>query len=447
MRSIWPETVLGVGLVVGSAGLLRGSEPRGTELASLVERLGSPKFSDREEASRAIREIGTDALDQLKQARESGDPEVRARSLRLVEAIEREAALEPSMVRMPKVPADVQAVVRRFGEQTGFPLRTSSDGLLDPEPAGKTGERVTFWQAVDRLGLEPVWTRTDPFRILELPVERPRLRLERPSGSPASTWSDGPFRVSAKEGRSPLQERFGQPADPSHITLDLSVDAEPKLTLSGRPTVTLTEALDSEGNNLLLDGLTQFSPVSEDDLELTTMHMEATLDRQDRQDRKVARLRGVVEMEVDVPSSEPAEVPLDAKAAMKTVDLDGLRVTLMDARIDPVSRSMWLDLLFEPSDWAEMLRNQGFRRRRDVWSVARIRLLERLTVVDDRDNPVPRVRTRALRTSPVGLQVSLYCNPTIDEPLPAKLLITNPLRVPVKLEFDLKDVAVTPVSP
>ncbi len=316
MRRIWSGTAIGIGLALGTTGLLRGSEPgRGPELASLVQRLGSPKFSEREEATEAIREIGSDAVDQLKQARESGDPEVRARSLRLLAAIEREVALSPTMVRLPEVPGQVEAIVGDLDKQTDFLIRTTSSSRLEPKSSAKAGERLTFWQAVERLGLEPNWSRLDPFRILELPVERPHLRLGMPSGAPVSVWNEGPFRVSVKEGQSTLQERFGQPADASHITLDLSLDIEPKLTIAGRPQVTLTEAVDSDGHSLLLDGFTQSSPISEDDLELTSMHVDATLNRLNRQDRSIARLRGVVDMEIEAPTSEPVEIPLDAQGA------------------------------------------------------------------------------------------------------------------------------------
>ncbi len=448
MRSIWPGTVLGVGLVLGSVGLLRGSEPPRPELASLVERLGSPKFSEREEATEAIREIGASAVEQLKQARESGDPEIRARSQRLLEAIEREAALAPSMIRLPRVPADLEAVIHDLDSQTDFPIRTTSDGRLDPEFPVNSGDRVTFWQAVDRLGLEPSWSRIDPFRNLDLPVERPHMRLSLPTGSPASVWNDGPFRVSVKEGRSLLQERFGQPADASHITLDFDVDIEPKLTVAGRPQITLTEAVDSDGNALLLDGLTEFVPLSEDDLELSSFRVEASLNRVHRHNRTIARLRGVVEMEVEVPTSEQVEISLDANGgALRTVDLDGLRVTLLDSRLNPLTRSLWVDLLFEPSDWAEMLQNRGFRGRRSPSNVSRVRLLQRLSLVDDHGNPVPRVETRIPRSSPIGLQVSLEASPTIDDRLPAKLLISSPMRVPVQVEFDFKNVAIKPVLP
>ncbi|HEU5117378.1 MAG TPA: hypothetical protein VFT74_12110, partial [Isosphaeraceae bacterium] len=323
-----------------------------------------------------------------------------------------------------------------------------SDGRIDPKSLVDSGARVTFWQAVDQLGLEPSWSRIDPFRNLDLPVERPHIRLSRPTGALASVWNDGPFRVSVKEGRSLLQERFGQPADPSRLTLDFSVDAEPKLSVVGRPQITLTEAVDSHGNTLLLDGLTQFIPISEDDLELSSFHIEAALNRVDPLARSIARLRGVVDMEVEAPTSEQVEIPLDPKAGvLRTVDLEGLRVTVMDIRLNPLSRSLWVDLLFEPSDWAEMLQNRGFRGRRSASNVSRVRLLQRLSLVDDHGNQVPRVETRIPRSSPIGLQVSLEASPTIDDRLPAKLLISDPLRVPMQLEFDFKNVAIKPGSP
>src|SRR5262249_12509604 len=59
------------------------------EIARLIEKLGSRKFREREEAARALEALGEQALDRLRQAAaKSDDPEVRFRAERLLARLE-----------------------------------------------------------------------------------------------------------------------------------------------------------------------------------------------------------------------------------------------------------------------------------------------------------------------------------------------------------------------
>jgi tetratricopeptide (TPR) repeat protein len=57
------------------------------EIKKLIEQLGSPKFSEREEASQQLQKIGQPTLDALRKAAESKDAEVRRRAKELVRII------------------------------------------------------------------------------------------------------------------------------------------------------------------------------------------------------------------------------------------------------------------------------------------------------------------------------------------------------------------------
>jgi hypothetical protein len=61
--------------------------PEAADIARLVEQLGSPRFEEREAASRALERIGEPALPALRAAVHSRDAEVRRRAARLVETV------------------------------------------------------------------------------------------------------------------------------------------------------------------------------------------------------------------------------------------------------------------------------------------------------------------------------------------------------------------------
>jgi hypothetical protein len=64
------------------------NEPDAAAIAKLVKQLGNPKFTERNEATKALEAIGFPALDALRKAAKDNDIEVRQRAARLVEIIE-----------------------------------------------------------------------------------------------------------------------------------------------------------------------------------------------------------------------------------------------------------------------------------------------------------------------------------------------------------------------
>jgi hypothetical protein len=63
-------------------------KPDAAAIAKWVEQLGSPKFTQRQEATKALEAIGLPALDALRKAARSADAEIAQRATRLVEIIE-----------------------------------------------------------------------------------------------------------------------------------------------------------------------------------------------------------------------------------------------------------------------------------------------------------------------------------------------------------------------
>jgi WD40 repeat protein len=64
------------------------SEPDAVAIARWIERLGSDRFVEREQASQALAKIGEPALEALRQAAKSGDLEVQRRAKKLIQRIE-----------------------------------------------------------------------------------------------------------------------------------------------------------------------------------------------------------------------------------------------------------------------------------------------------------------------------------------------------------------------
>lgn len=128
--------------------------PTAREAAQLVEKLGSQDFVEREAATKRLDELGVLALDELRGACKSEDPEVAERAKDLVRKIERRAssdrALAPAVVELDAKDTPVDDVLAALSKQSGYEVVLG--GLKADELAAKkvtvaTG-KVPFWTAV-----------------------------------------------------------------------------------------------------------------------------------------------------------------------------------------------------------------------------------------------------------------------------------------------------------
>jgi hypothetical protein len=129
-------------------------QPKARETAQLVEKLGAADFAEREAATKRLEELGTLALDELRAACKSEDPEIARRAIDLVRAIERRAvaerALAPTMVELTARAAPLDAVLAALSKQAKYEVVLSGPNVK--ELAAKkitvaTG-KVPFWEAV-----------------------------------------------------------------------------------------------------------------------------------------------------------------------------------------------------------------------------------------------------------------------------------------------------------
>lgn len=158
------RTVLMLGLAICAT---PGRTADEAAIGKLIEQLGSAEFSEREKASTELNRIGTPALEALRKATKSDDPEVRRRAEDLVGVLERQAATEkvlaPKKVRLQLKETPLPDAVATLKKQSGYEVV-----LHDPE--GKLRSRtvtldsgdVTFWEAVDLLCLKAGLVEIEP---------------------------------------------------------------------------------------------------------------------------------------------------------------------------------------------------------------------------------------------------------------------------------------------
>jgi hypothetical protein len=262
-------------MAVGAALLLAvplaAAEPPPVD--NLIRQLGSPRYEEREAATRALDNLGGAALGPLRQALAGPDTEVRRRARQLVQAIERRLEstrlLTPTRLRLVLRDAPLGEAVADLARKTGLPVRLEGHRL---GPAGRrltldTGE-AELWEvlarfcrhaglterAADFSAMPEGWYRDDPWdrRILglreslgEAPESPLVLREGRPWALPVCQSGAVRVRVLPANARP-----GGQPVREGEAQLGLEVRLEPRLQLQGVLALRIDRAVDDEGQAL-----------------------------------------------------------------------------------------------------------------------------------------------------------------------------------------------------
>lgn len=210
------------------SGLSAAAEPPpdASRIDRLISQLGSTKFAEREEASKALDAIGAPALPALKTGANSPDLEVKRRSGTLVKKIETrletERLLAATRVRLNVRDATVPEALQALANASGHTL------VLQGPPASYSGRRVTlnagdttFWQVLDALCRQGELSEAAPaagapvqvanlteMMLLEALRREPALRILPPEpGAP-----NGARRGTAATNSSPTELRTFSPA-------------------------------------------------------------------------------------------------------------------------------------------------------------------------------------------------------------------------------------------
>lgn len=256
---------------------MTGNLTKAEPVAALIQRLGSASFREREAATQTLIEIGSPALEAVRQATESPDPEVRLRAVqigqRIRQQIETVAFLEPKRVHLHFQELPVAAAVAEFAQATKYPIRLAA---LDSRLVGKritldTGE-VPFWVAWDQFCKAAELTEQRPaistdtvedYRFRAAPMGRPGLLVDRATGRVVEQGPDARFELSPGTWKSyPTcvqgSVRFRalpstpEPANSDRPVVGFRLEATPELqrTWLGILDVRLVRAIDEHGQSL-----------------------------------------------------------------------------------------------------------------------------------------------------------------------------------------------------
>jgi hypothetical protein len=143
-------------VLVLAASVAAAPEPQrdAREITQLVEKLGSEDFAEREAATKRLDELGAPALDDLRAACRSEDPEVADRAKDLVRKIERriasERALAPTVVELTAKNTPLDAVLAALSKQSGYEVVLNGPNLkeLAAKKVTVATGKVPFWSAV-----------------------------------------------------------------------------------------------------------------------------------------------------------------------------------------------------------------------------------------------------------------------------------------------------------
>jgi hypothetical protein len=260
-----------------------GERPAGVknptpDLASLVRQLGSDKYTEREEASAKLDALGPMAIEHLRRAKHSSDPEVQRRVhdllTRIQVRVESARLIQPKRIRLVYADMPLTKAVEDIGRRTGVTINLTGDQQKNEKRkiTLDTGD-VTFWQAMDQFcqksGLseneptalpdgqnaEAQWERRMMFRRMwidyayQSPIQQAPLTLQ--DGKPHSmpTYHAGAIRIRVWPPGFPKNApKINSRED--ELVLNIEITPEPRLGWQGLKGMRLEKVLDDQGQEI-----------------------------------------------------------------------------------------------------------------------------------------------------------------------------------------------------
>jgi HEAT repeat protein len=111
-----------------------------SEIERLIQQLGSPKFAEREAASKRLQEIGAPAIGALQKASASADPEVRWRAQDLLGGMKRAGSA-------PKLPILARPLVQRMAPAGIAPAPQGKLVIPAVNQAARGRDQYVRWRA------------------------------------------------------------------------------------------------------------------------------------------------------------------------------------------------------------------------------------------------------------------------------------------------------------
>jgi hypothetical protein len=293
MRRPFPVVVVAALLALTFPGILHSQTAGDAEQVSrLIAQLGSPRFTEREEAGRSLDGLGPVALEALRRAVDDRDPEIARRAAGLIRKIEKrqESArmLAPLRLRLNYTDTPLAEAVDDLANKTGFPIKLEGAKTLlaDRTLTLDTGE-VSFWEAwerfciaaglTERLPAQPAGNQAPQtygasvviingnMRVVSSDVTRPdssekEETLSLIPGKPRNlpTQQAGALRLTALPPETPL---VGQQKVDGEMLFGLEATLEPRLKWLRALGLRVQRAVDDQGQALTprLVSLAKFS--------------------------------------------------------------------------------------------------------------------------------------------------------------------------------------------
>ena len=265
-------------------------------LGPIVARLGSPDFSEREQASRDLWHLGTDALDGIEAMRKTvADPETRRRLDEIIAKLELARLTTPTRVTIQLSDATQEKAFARIAKESGYDIKAS--GLQAGSKRSYDMTDVPFWQAVDTVCV-------DAGATAQHQDDEGNLRVYNNSSySPYVAYS-GPFKIVATNVNASQSLQLANISrDNPHtnsgdsLNIGFQIYAEPKTPLVGVGPVVVDKAIDENGSSLVRrdDNQSRTSRYSSRmNYRSFNMSASANLARSDRNARTIKELHGTV---------------------------------------------------------------------------------------------------------------------------------------------------------
>ena len=363
---------LAVGLGLGFLSVLPSAaaeDPDSQRIARLIAQLGAGTFREREEASRALEAIGAPALEALRPAAQTTDPEVRRRAEELVRKLsqpgERAKLLAPLRLQLKYQDTPVEQAVKDLAKQSGYPISLASNKakLAGRRVTLRTGE-TTFWEAFDQLCRQAGLVEEDPaskpapggmgLKPAGLPgpggAPAPPPGFPPPGAPPPGALPVPPAFGEAKlvlvDGKSPVRptcyagamriRALPSPAKRAgEIQVTLEAAPEPRMQWYRPGTPHIDQAVDDRGQAL---SQAAAAPAARPGMggigfgRLDYRQVTVRLQAADKPSKVLKVLRGTVTGEVQTPLGELLEVKQILKATGQTVKgKDGTSLEVLQA--------------------------------------------------------------------------------------------------------------------
>lgn len=128
-------------------------------ISEMIKALGDSSFEVREKAEKDLGLAGEPALEQLRKARKSEDPEIRRRTESLIKKIETESdnkkLIDPKKITMKYSDAPVTEVIADLVKQSGYRIVLEDKSrALESKKISVEMKDASFWEALEKIAMK-----------------------------------------------------------------------------------------------------------------------------------------------------------------------------------------------------------------------------------------------------------------------------------------------------